>query len=161
MFLSRRFLATYVFFVGVPLLLLVGILHLGRSLTAPVLVEGTWDFLPQAPQPAVSLCGSKAVLTNSVMAIAQSGQVLSIDLHPLMRQPALGRIQGVAISATAPQAAASARGCKEPQSFSMKGTVDSGVKPATISGELRFDGCPYCAPVTFRAVRRTPAEGGL
>jgi len=161
MFPSRRFLAAYVFFVGVPLLLFLGVLHLGRSLTAPVSVDGTWDFFPQAPQSTISVCGSEAVFTTSVLTIAQSGQVLTIDLHPLMRQPAMGRIQGVAISATALQAPARASGCREPQSFSLKGTIDFGIKQLTISGELQFDGCPSCAPVTFRAVRRISAEGGL
>jgi len=155
MSLTRRFLIAYVALVGVPLLLLVGVFHVGKNLIAPQSVEGVWDLHPYSAGPLISRCFSPAYIRKAAIIISQSGEILVIDLQPRLKKPALGRIQGSTVTAFAAPTGV-ANECEELLSF--RGTVDSAATPATMTGELRLNDCPLCAPTKFSAVRETAAK---
>ena len=161
--LSRRFFVAYFFLVAVPLALLLGVLHFGRNLAAPPSVQGTWSFNSNAAVAVLGHCGQEAAGADLAMVIRQSGQSLMIELQPILRTAALGEIHGTELLAATPSHSTSVviGGCSANQPYSLSASVDVKAEPPTMAGALHLDGCPLCPLISFRAIRRSAAQGHL
>ena len=94
--LSRRLLIEYLFMVGVPLLLLIGVLQKGRGLSAPTAVHGKWrievDWLPDTASPCET---TFQALDASGLEITQSGAYLDASVQNAEGTILRGRSEGV------------------------------------------------------------------
>lgn len=150
--MNRRFLIAYIALVGVPILLIVLVLHIGNRLAAPVSVDGVWVLSFRTSGIPLADCLSQLASRTTAMLVSQSGRALAIDLRPLLKQPVSAQIQGSAlISSPAYPGPAGANACQELLWF--RATVQSGPKPQNMTGELHLSRCPGCAPLTFSAIR--------
>jgi hypothetical protein len=74
---DRRLLIEYLLMVGVPLLLLLGVLQRGRGLSAPSSVDGSWRLEVDGSPGSTSPCEQTLdALDGSVIEITQSGNYL-------------------------------------------------------------------------------------
>ena len=158
---SRNFVVAYILLVGLPLLGLAGVLRSGRSLTAPISVDGVWKIEADAARLAALSC-DKSVSAFSSVAISQSGNSLVLTLNNPSKTTAAGTLDGKSLKAAIVPArdAASKSGCQGDRPLMLAATVDPSTEPKSLTGLLSEDGCPSCAPVAFHAVRQPRAAGG-
>lgn len=155
---NRRFVLGYVLLVGLPLLGLIGNLRLGQKLNAPIAVDGAWDVA--AISSANGDCTeSLAANRNLAFVISQSGRnlVVSSSADPLGSVD--GQIEGQVVT-TAPLDLSAGTNTKDrchDAKLSITASISS-AKPAVMAGELSVDGCAYCRPVRFTAVKRLPND---
>jgi hypothetical protein len=153
---KRKLMIAYVCLVGIPLLVLIGIVHEGQRLSAPASVGGNWnvdgDFTAWAGKP----CGDLLTAAGRpALSISQSGSVLSISLGDPQAAPLAGTIQGRTLSAGAEDPPSSGNAsCSA--AIRVDATAERDGEQRTLTGTLRLNTCASCAPVAFRAVR----EGG-
>jgi hypothetical protein len=126
---KRNMILAYGTLVGLPLLVLIGVLQRGRGLTAPVAVAGAWVIQSDA---ARTLCKCSA------MTIAQSGPKLIITLDDAQRTSLTGEVDQQRIVAAAPQRA-----------VRLDSTVAGTVAQREMDGEFSIEGMRS----PFRAVR--------
>jgi hypothetical protein len=139
----------YLMFVGVPLAVLVWVLHAGRNLQAPESVAGRWKVDPDPNVvPAVS-CGPDGEATRAgdtdpvVLEISQSGRRLSMAVAGM---PLHGEIRGTHVMAKA-----------KTKSTHLDADVDRHTKPDALTGTIEAPSCGARVPI--RAVRETAANG--
>jgi hypothetical protein len=153
----------YVLFVGVPLLALVGILHAGKHLAAPVALHGDWnvqaDFGPWQGVP----CGVQLLKSSPLLLrIDQSGGDLTVTLNDLAGTALPATVNGFSLATTLPTgegtapAPLSSSGCLGSQSLRIQATVNQHEKQRTLKGTFSLDGCASCPPIAFSATRPMP-----
>ena len=80
--IARRLLIEYLLMVGVPFILLLGVLHRGQALKAPADIQGNWQVAVNGPSVAGSSCETVlGSLDGSPMTISQSGSYLTASIH--------------------------------------------------------------------------------
>lgn len=153
---NERFVAAYLLLVGLPLLGLAGVLKTGRTIVAPISVNGMWKLeienSPLTSQPCQTVITS---LQHSAIAISQSGRQLAINFGGDSRMTASGTINDrdlTADIATAPSAAEAQ--CATDGGLRLAATLDPKATGVLI-GTLSVNGCPSCSPVKFRAELQT------
>lgn len=156
---NRNFVIAYILLVGVPVIGLVGVLKAGRSLSAPVSVDGTWriqtDLDRLASFPCLTSLGS---IKGSDVVISQSGRNLIVTLGNGSKVTGSGMIEGTRLTASVQRSEAWAGGgCGNDHLLALTATVDQKAEPASFEGLLSINGCPSCTPVQFRAVRASRA----
>ncbi len=78
---NRNFILAYTFLVALPVLGLVGIVKSGRSLTAPISVDGLWLLQADPVRLAALPCGKTLAETpDTALAISQSGRNFTFTL---------------------------------------------------------------------------------
>jgi hypothetical protein len=161
---NRNFIIAYILLVGLPILGLVGVLKRGRSLTAPISVDGVWQVQADPVQVAALPCGKTLAYTpDTALAISQSGRNFTLTLVNGPKSSGSGVLDGTALKASVvPSAAWSEEaGCGNGRELSLVATVDPKSDPRSLAGMLSVSNCPSCAPVKFHAVRlATPAKKG-
>ncbi len=76
--ITRRLLIEYLLMVGMPFVLLLGVLHRGQALKAPADIQGTWQLALNGSTAAGSSCETVLrSLDGSVLTISQSGSYLT------------------------------------------------------------------------------------
>ena len=79
--IPRRLLIEYLLMVGVPFILLLGVLHRGQALEAPADIQGNWQLAVNGSSAAGSSCETVlGSLDGSVMTISQSGSYLNASM---------------------------------------------------------------------------------
>jgi hypothetical protein len=159
---NRNFLIAYVVLVVLPIAGLFGVLKHGRSLAAPISVDGVWRLDADLSQIAALPCGSSLASTQySAVTISQSGKNFTLSLNNGPKATASGVIEGTALKASVlPSAAwASQAGCGSDHVLTLTATVDPKSEPRTLAGLLTVSECSSCAPVELRAVREIQAGG--
>lgn len=167
---SRNFVVAYVLLVGLPLLGLAGVLKSGRSLVAPISVDGVWKIDADAgrlgaqstSQTASQSCDKTvASLAAGSLGISQSGKSLVLTFNNGSKAVASGALEGKSISASfmLSRDASSDNHCGD-QPITLAATIDPLVEPRSLSGVLSVNGCPSCTPLEFRAVRQPRAPSG-
>ena len=155
---NRNFLIGYVLLVGLPLAGLLGILEVGRKLTAPISVEGQWK-LDADPRESGKRC-AESLAANGLptVIISQSGKSLIATLKGSTKASGLGTINRITLSvgAVRPGSSLSGTPCDDGQPFSFRATVDPRANPRSMSGVVFVKGCSPCAPVAFRAAQQAP-----
>ncbi len=158
---SRNFVVAYVLLVGLPLLGLAGVLRTGRTLVAPISVDGVWkieaDTSRLAGQPCAKTVSS---LSNTSVVISQSGKSLALSFNNASKTTASGTIDGKSVKASVDLARdASDNGCGD-QPLAMTATIDPKSEPKSLSGALSLNACPSCVPVEFHALKQPRAASG-
>ena len=152
--LNGKFVVGYIFFVGVPLLGLLGVLHLGQRLTAPTSVEGVWE-VKTDPTPGQGVCaGSLASGRKVSLAISQSGKNLSVSQLDEPINSVDGVIEGEMVTIASLRVPTDNK-CSNDQIFSLAATLDTAHNPSGMSGELSVKGCSSCSPLRFTAAKRS------
>ena len=153
----RKLMIAYACLVGIPLLGLIGIVHVGQGRNAPASVGGSWnvagDFAAWAGKPCADLLAAGGQPTLN---ISQSGSMLSIALGDAQAARLNGTIQGSTLTAGAnPESPGTSRGSSScDASIRMKATASKDGDQRTLTGTLQLNTCASCAPVAFRAVRQ-------
>lgn len=154
---KRSAMLGYFLLVGVPLLLLLLILHAGRRLTAPVSLGGAWDLVVDSAATGKTTCASLLYrIRKPFFTISQSGGQLQFVLGDRQATTFPGTLRGDQVLAKAP----AARTCAGPKSIFLHARVSDEGDARVLTGTLGIDGCGDCAPVRFRALREDPPEPG-
>ena len=159
---NRNFLIAYVVLVVLPVAGLFGVLKHGRSLAAPISVDGVWRLDADLSQIAALPCGSSLASTQySAVTISQSGKNFTLSLNNGPKATASGVVEGTTIKASVlPSAAwASQAGCGSDHVLTLIATVDPKSEPRTLAGLLTVSECSSCVPVELRAVREIQPGG--
>jgi hypothetical protein len=163
---SRNFVVAYVLLVGLPLLGLAGVLKNGRSLVAPISVDGVWKIEAEASrigsQSASQSCDmTVSSLAAGSVAISQSGKSLVLTFSDGSKTVASGVLEGKNLTASFVPARDASRDnrCGD-QLMTLAAVIDPRVEPRSLNGVLSVNGCPSCAPLEFRAVRQPRAPSG-
>jgi hypothetical protein len=158
---SRKFVVAYVLLVGLPMLGLAGVLRSGRSLVAPISIDGVWKIQGDASRLSGQSCSKTLTsLLNSPLTISQSGISLALTFNTPSKIPASGSLEGTSLKASIVPPRDSEAGCSGDQIPFITASVDPKSEPRTLSGILSVTGCASCAPVEFRAVRQPKATAG-
>ena len=156
---SRNFVLAYVFLVILPLVGLAGILRAGRSVTAPVSIDGLWTMRVDSAQLDSLPCGKMlAAAPEKTIAIAQSGRSFVLIFPSGPKVTASGTLDGTSLSAWLKWPAESAdNSCVAGSQLAVLAQLDRKTGGTLLNGTLTSADCPSCAPVEFRAERQTPA----
>lgn len=93
--INRRLLIEYVLMVGLPLVLLIAVLHQGRTLQAPAAVEGTWKFILNGSDATGGSCDPLfRDASGFAMLVSQSGSYLTATMIDSGRRVLHGRSEG-------------------------------------------------------------------
>ena len=151
---NRRLLIEYLLMVGLPLLMLLGVLQRGRGLEAPSAVHGSWRLaVDESPGPA-SPCEERLdKLNGSLLEITQSGNYLDANVKSAERTALRGRSEGRTLwLESVPRENSVLNG----DLLRLTGTVTS-AGGRVIWGAVLMPRLVDCAPRGFRAV--LPAGG--
>jgi len=159
---KRTMLVAYASLVGIPLLGLIGIVHGGRRLRAPLSVGGNWNLRADFTPWAGKTCGNLLSVTRQpAFSISQSGTILVLALNNAQATAFRGTIQGTELTAGAedPSAGGDAA-CDPEEAIHLNAVVKKTGAQATLTGTLKLNSCATCAPVAFEAVRQASAKKG-
>jgi hypothetical protein len=161
---NRNFVLAYVALVVLPLVGLAGILRAGRSLTAPVSIDGLWAVRLDAAQIDSLPCGKAlAAGPNQTIAIAQSGRTFVLSFPSGPKLTALGTLDGANLQVSVMWPAESSdSSCAGGSPLSLLANVDRKVDANLLTGTLSAPNCQSCGSVGFRAERQAQAtpKGG-
>jgi hypothetical protein len=161
---NRNFAFAYTFLVILPLVGLAGILKTGRSLTAPVSIDGIWNLHVDSAQLNSLPCGQTlAAIPDQAISISQSGRSFVLSLPGGPKVIGSGTLDGTTLHASlTPPPKSSGSGCDGGYQLSLLATVDRQADSRSLAGTLSVTNCPTCASVGFQAERQSPAmrKGG-
>jgi hypothetical protein len=163
---SRNFVVAYILLVGLPLLGLAGVLRSGRSLTAPISVDGVWKIEADAGRLATLACDKSLSFSSSSVVISQSGKSLVLTFNNASKTVSSGVLEGKNLKASVvlERDPSSKSGCGDDQALTLTLTltarVDPKSEPRSMTGLLSVNACTSCVPVEFHAVRQPRAAGG-
>jgi hypothetical protein len=161
---NRNFIIAYIILVGLPIVGLAGALKSGRTLTAPISVDGAWTLQPDPAQLAALPCAkSLAPVQDTTLAISQSGKNFTLSFASWPKSIGSGRIEGTRLTASLipPDLWTSQAGCGNARELSIMATVEGKADSRSVVGTLSVNDCPSCATVRFHGFRQPPpAKGG-
>jgi len=155
---KEKLFVSYALLVGIPLLGVVGVLGAGRSLTAPLSVAGSWDLQIDlnVTQPLSCIAGL-GFHNPTVLDVSQSGRYLTMTLNSQPKVALQGTLQGKTVAANL--ISTHEASCGGASGLSLTAEIDPKAAPRTMSGILKFDGCPSCASANFHAVKQGLSTG--
>jgi hypothetical protein len=159
---SRNFIIAYILLVGLPLAGLVGILRSGRSLHAPISIDGNWKIEADTSRLGSAPCSQAlSSLADSPLVISQSGKTFVLAFNNGPKTTASGFLEGKNLTAPVTLESARGSGCMAAQPLTLVATVDPQSEPKSLSGSLSVNDCPSCAALEFRAFKmaRPKKEG--
>ena len=139
--------------VGLPLILLVGVLHHGRTLQAPAAVEGTWKFALNGSAATGASCDPLLRdVSGFAMSLSQSGSYLTATMVNSGRRVLRGRSEGsdfwlesVRLNGPSPNS----------NLLRLTGTVRDAQGGKLMRGALLMPRSVDCPPVAFEAWLQT------
>ncbi len=158
---NRNFAIAYILLVALPVLGLVGVLKRGRSLSAPISVDGVWKLQADSSRLAATPCGkSLASITNTAIIISQSGRNFTLSVANSSKSTGAGVIEGntLKITFSLTDAVFGEMGCRGGHALSLTATVDPKADPRSLDGMLSVNGCSSCTPVEIHGLRQASAE---
>jgi|SRR5712675_1752655 len=161
---NRNFIIAYIILVGLPIVGLAAALKSGRTLTAPISVDGVWTVQADPVQLAGLTCAHSFVPTqDTALTISQSGKNFTLSLANSPKSIGSGSIEGTKLrsSLVPPDLWTSQAGCGTGHELSIVATVDGNASSRSLLGTLSVSGCPACTTIRFHGFRQTPpAKGG-
>ncbi len=159
---SRNFVVAYILLVGLPLLGLAGVLRSGRSLTAPISVDGVWKIEADGGRLATLACDQSLSFSSSSVVISQSGKSLVLTFNDSSKTVSSGVLEGKNLKASVVlgRDSSSKSGCGDDQALTLTARVDPSREPRSMTGLLSVKACTSCVPVEFHAVRQPRVAGG-
>ncbi|MFZ0321696.1 MAG: hypothetical protein WAL56_21410 [Candidatus Sulfotelmatobacter sp.] len=157
---NRNFAIAYAFLVILPLIGLAGILKAGRSVTAPISIEGLWTLKVDSPQLDSLPCGKVlGAVPEKTIAIAQSGKTFVLTFPSGPKVIASGMIEGMSLNASLVWPIESSdSNCTGGSQLAVLAQLDRKTDAASLTGILTAPGCPSCSAVEFRAERQPQAS---
>lgn len=156
---NRNFILAYLLLVALPIVGLLAVLKSGRTLKAPISVDGVWHLQVDASSLASLPCGKTLTENPEVaLAISQSGKNFTLTLANGPKSTSSGVIEGSTVNASiapSPEWATQA-GCGADQALTLVATVDAKADPKTLAGRISANNCPSCSAIDFHAVRQNP-----
>lgn len=141
----------YLALVGLPILAVCGLLHMGERLSAPVSVAGTWSAQLSFPE---SLAGDPMISPGvKVLTISQSGPQVFLTFDDERKTTLAGKINETAIYAGVLDGAAIKTGTNRPTAISFHGRVNRQTEPDQLSGVLILDRGPVRTEIPLTALR--------
>ncbi|HNB53430.1 MAG TPA: hypothetical protein PK530_15870 [Anaerolineales bacterium] len=142
----------YVFLVGIPVLVVLGILRLGENtLKAPASVEGNW-LLALPENATTSSCKTMQIdVKEPMLNISQSGPHLVLTFNDENRTDLKGTLNELSINAHSAQVSSDGL-----SSLSLTLTVDRDAEPDQMQGVLTLESCGETW--SFTAVRQPETE---
>jgi hypothetical protein len=137
----------YVALVGLPLLVLLGVLNVGKNLTTSPSIAGNWVVEFDQATPTVATFRD---LTQPVLMIAQSGPNLTITLNNARKTEFFGAFRDVTIVTAMSHPLAEAT-CDLPARLELH--VHGRPKQRSFDGRFFFEGCARWTQIGFHAVR--------
>jgi hypothetical protein len=152
-----RSILLYLLLVGMPVLGLLALLHIGQGLTPPISVAGTWT-VQTTPQlvDAPSCSDPFGRSGHPRLTITQSGSRLLLMLNDDKESALTGEINGPNINAevvSRPPAAAVNLSLRDAPEILFRASVDRRALVERLVGELSFINRPFCARIPFTATR--------
>ena len=152
--------------VGLPLLGLAGVLRTGRSLVAPITIDGNWKIQGDSSRVTGQSCSKTSTsLLNSSIVISQSGRSLALTFNTPSKIPASGTLDGTSLKVliAPPRDSAAEAGCGGDLMPPLRPPLIRKSEPSHVVGDTNSQRlCVMCA-IEFRAVRQPKApteEGG-
>jgi hypothetical protein len=150
-----RSLFSYLLFVGVPLMGLLGVLRWGQGLEAPLAVHGAWAV---QPMPATGRVCTRYLLSDadSTLTISQSGRELTAALGPGHEVALRGSLTGdeVALEGVIqPGATPRFVACTVGDTVRLVGRVSTAGQFRELEAGIWFSECADCGPIEFTAAR--------
>lgn len=157
---NRNFVLSYLLLVALPLLGVVGVLRLGRTLSAPISVGGHWEIQVDAGNAVSLLCAQSLTGPGASFTISQSGRSFTFNSPDLLISSTSGVVEGSSIKANITLAPGRTQeaGCDKSHTLTLMARVDSLVNARYLAGVLSVDDCSGCVPVEFRAIREEPTR---
>jgi hypothetical protein len=153
--ISRRLLIEYVLMVGLPLILLLGVLHQGRTLKAPSNIEGSWKFALNGSSATGGCDPAVRDAAGFAMSISQSGSYLTATMFNPEPRLLRGRSEGsdlwfesVQLNGPSPSS----------DLLRLTGTVRNVQGGKLIRGALLMPRRVDCPPVAFEAQLQSAQE---
>lgn len=138
----------YVVLVGIPVLVVLGILQLGRGLTAPIAVSGTWSIDKSSLGTNASPCGALPISSDKpALTITQSGPHLQLRFNDRDSTTLTGELHEQTISTIN-------TGNQSQPAIRLEASVDRQTEPDSMQGVLNFTPCPSHTAVTFTAIHQ-------
>ena len=151
---TRNFVIAYVLLVGLPLAGLAGVLRAGRSLTAPMSVDGVWKVQADAsPVNAEGCSHALTSLSNSSLVISQSGKSVMLSFEGSPKASGSGTLEGQSLRGSVIASDSSASACGSDQQITLAAAIDPKADPKSLTGVLSVSGCPSCAEIKISATR--------
>ena len=151
-----KFIPLYFLLIGAPALAVFGLLRMGRDLSPPVSIKGTWavEIVPQAP--GEQACEEALRFDHKTLTISQSGLYLRLKFDDEKATTLDGQIQNATITAEARhRSTAAASENNNAAAVSIYANLDKQqLEPERLRGELTLDGCPSGIKMNFIATRR-------
>jgi hypothetical protein len=150
-----RHLISYLLFVGVPLVGLLGVLRVGQGIEPPRAVHGSWAVQPMAASGRVC---TRYLLSDadSTLVIAQSGRQLTGTLGPGAEVGLKGSVTGNEISLEGvipPGATPRHVACTEGDTLRLIAKFSVTREARQLEARLWSSGCADCGAVAFTAAR--------
>jgi hypothetical protein len=149
----------YILFVGVPILLLLGVLRAGEGMQSPQSVGGRWKMVADGQLASALGCAQTNEEDPVVLRVGQSGRKVRIELRDGTTIAMQGEIDGNELTAEGKQK-------PEKQTVRMRAQVGQ-EQPQSLQGTVEVEGCPaknggpVPGNVAFRAVREHTTGGVL
>jgi hypothetical protein len=156
---NRNFVFAYAFLVILPLVGLAGILKSGRSLTAPVSIDGLWILQVDPAQLDALPCGKVlAAIPEKAIVISQSGKSFVLSFPGGPKATASGTLDGTTLRATLSSPESSSEtSCLGARQLSVLATVARRADASFLQGTLSVPNCLTCTSAGFHAERQAAA----
>jgi len=129
----------YLFLVGIPVLGVFGLLQMGKGITPPVSVGGTWLLEITPPFTGEDTCGHFLSWSDKPrLMISQSGPHLLFTFNDKERTQLAGKVEGQTLSISTAK-------------LNLKAALDRQVKPDRLRGEITLNHCS--TPLMLTATR--------
>jgi hypothetical protein len=155
---NRNFAVAYVLLVALPIAGLAGILRSGRSLKAPISVDGAWNIQTAGTRGTLSPCMSALGLDRDTpVTISQSGENFVLNSG---KAAGNGLVAGLTLHASLKPAGSvpAIPNCGDDGSVAFTANVDAKASPRALSGTLSIPGCPSCESVEFHVVKQSSSQ---
>jgi hypothetical protein len=139
----------YILLVGLPLLGILEVLHIGKHLKPPIFLGGTWSIQVSRETANVRSCGDR--FDGVPLNVSQSGASLILTLGDEQKTILAGEIHDSFIVAESlHQSVDKGLAADDPGSIRFQAEVD---QPDRLQGVLKLTNCPALKGLPFTATR--------
>ena len=151
-----RLILAYGFLVGLPLLILFGILDTGRALVAPPAIAGEWTIALEGT-PAATKCAGPLRTVPQALNISQSGTGVVITLNDAEKTRLTGVLEGDHLLGSTDRLKAS--GCDNAPALHIDARVIGKRDQRWLQGRFSLSECDSCGTLPFHATRQRRPVG--
>lgn len=142
----------YILLVGLPLLGILEVLHIGKHLKPPIFLGGTWSIQVSRETADIGSCGDLPIhFDGALLNISQSGSSLILTFGGEQKTSLAGEIHdSFIVAGSLYQSADKALAADAPGAIRFQAQVD---QPDRLQGVLKLTNCPALQSLPFTATR--------